>query len=100
MKKYAVTGVTVLIILGLGWGGAILLDTLLTNQDARTFSASLSGNTISDAPPVMLPDPNMSETSLSIAPDFSLSVLDQEDKVTLSSFRSQTPVLLIFGSCT
>lgn len=34
------------------------------------------------------------------APDFTLRMLDRADTVTLSSFRGQRPVVLIFGSYT
>ena len=32
------------------------------------------------------------------APDFDLTALDKKSRVTLSSFRGQKPVVLIFGS--
>ncbi len=34
------------------------------------------------------------------APDFRLSILDSEDEVTLSSFKTKKNVVLIFGSYT
>ncbi len=35
-----------------------------------------------------------------MAPDFTLPVLESEEKVTLSSHRGQRPVVLVFGSYT
>ena len=35
-----------------------------------------------------------------MAPDFSLETLDHQSTVTLSSFRAQKPVVLVFGSYT
>ena len=35
-----------------------------------------------------------------MAPDFSLQTLDHQSTVTLSSFRNQKPVVLVFGSYT
>jgi hypothetical protein len=35
-----------------------------------------------------------------MAPDFTLKVMHKETEVTLSSFRNQRPVALVFGSYT
>jgi len=35
-----------------------------------------------------------------IAPDFTLKVMHKETEVTLSSFRNQRPVVIVFGSYT
>jgi hypothetical protein len=35
-----------------------------------------------------------------VAPDFSLETLDHQSTVTLSSFRGEKPVVLVFGSYT
>ena len=101
--KWLARGVVALVVVYLLFAGVVLTAML---QPPERFGAFMKH---APAPLVwgLLPAPTMwlwaRAGTLSVgdaAPDFTLHTLDHKSQVTLSSFRDQKPIVLVFGSYT
>jgi len=102
IKKLFLAALTILLLLYAGFAGTVAY---VMTQSPETFGRFMSHMPIAvffvvpfetfwmhaRAGTLHVNDP---------APDFSLPTLDKSSTVTLSSFRGQKPVVLIFGSYT
>ena len=103
MKKWLLRAGLTIVVLYVAFFGAVLAAML---QPPERFGRAMK---YAPMPLVwgVLPGPRMwlwaREGRLAereMAPDFTLSTLDRNSRVTLSSHRGQRPVVLVFGSYT